>query len=102
MGWARTLLLGDIGNRLDIGDAERDIAELGRTLNDKTRRDASQDRRLEQLEAETYPDRRIRGREAESSWKPRAINSSCASRLSAVYSSPRACSRRRTWRSSRI
>ena len=53
MGWARTLLLGDIGNRLDIGDAERDIAELGRTLNEKTRRDASQDQRLEQLEAES-------------------------------------------------
>ncbi len=26
MGWMRTLLLGDIGNRLDIADAEREIA----------------------------------------------------------------------------
>lgn len=25
MGWMRTLLLGDIGNRLDIADAEREI-----------------------------------------------------------------------------
>ena len=28
MGWGRTLLLGDIGNRLDIEDTERDIAHL--------------------------------------------------------------------------
>jgi hypothetical protein len=28
MGWARTLLLGDIGNRLDIADAEAEIASL--------------------------------------------------------------------------
>lgn len=28
MGWMRTLLLGDIGNRLDIADAEEDIAHL--------------------------------------------------------------------------
>ena len=30
MGWMRTLLLGDIGNRLDIEDTERDIANLRR------------------------------------------------------------------------
>lgn len=28
MGWMRTLLLGDIGNRLDIEDTEKDIAEI--------------------------------------------------------------------------
>jgi hypothetical protein len=28
MGWGRTLLLGDIGNRLDIDDVERDVADL--------------------------------------------------------------------------
>jgi hypothetical protein len=27
MGWGRTLLLGDIGNRLDIEDTEQDIAK---------------------------------------------------------------------------
>ena len=32
MGWARTLLLGDIGNRLDIADTERDIAATKREL----------------------------------------------------------------------
>ena len=30
MGWMRTLLLGDIGNRLDIADAEADIERLRR------------------------------------------------------------------------
>jgi hypothetical protein len=28
MGWARTLLLGDIGNRLDIDDVERNVDDL--------------------------------------------------------------------------
>jgi hypothetical protein len=28
MGWMRTLLLGDIGNRLDIADAERNVSAL--------------------------------------------------------------------------
>ena len=52
MGWARTLLLGDIGNRLDIGDAEEDIAALRRTLKKKANTDRSQDARLEDLEQE--------------------------------------------------
>ena len=30
MGWGRTLFLGDIGNRLDIEDTERDIGSLKR------------------------------------------------------------------------
>lgn len=30
MGWMKTLLLGDIGNRLDIQDNERDIASIRR------------------------------------------------------------------------
>ena len=30
MGWMRTLLLGDIGNRLDIADTERNIEQLRR------------------------------------------------------------------------
>lgn len=32
MGWGRALLLGDIGNRLEIGDLERDVAEMKRQL----------------------------------------------------------------------
>lgn len=31
MGWARTLLLGDIGNRLDIADAENEINRIERS-----------------------------------------------------------------------
>ena len=30
MGWLRTILLGDVGNRLDIEDAERSIARMKR------------------------------------------------------------------------
>ena len=52
MGWARTLLLGDIGNRLDIGDAERDIAALRKSLRSKGRVDRAQDARLAEIEKE--------------------------------------------------
>lgn len=49
MGWGRTLLLGDIGNRLDIEDTEADIARLKRDLGRAYRKDASQDERLKAL-----------------------------------------------------
>jgi len=63
MGWARTLLLGDIGNRLDIADTETGINELRGRLtamrNERRRTDAHQDaqlanarQRLDELEAE--------------------------------------------------
>ena len=52
MGWARTLLLGDIGNRLDIGDAERDINSIRRELGRSRRLDDSQDRAIQQLQRE--------------------------------------------------
>jgi hypothetical protein len=32
MGWGRTLLLGDIGNRLDIEDTEKDIELLKKDI----------------------------------------------------------------------
>lgn len=32
MGWGRTFLLGDIGNRLDINDCEEDIRVLKQSL----------------------------------------------------------------------
>ena len=44
MGWMRTLILGDIGNRLDIADTEADIRALrnkhqagAKSLDEKTR-----------------------------------------------------------------
>ena len=52
MGWGRTLLLGDIGNRLDIADAESDIAALRERLHVKEHLDLNQEQRLERLESD--------------------------------------------------
>ncbi len=49
MGWGRTLLLGDIGNRLDIGDTERDIADLKRKNSIAFLKDMSQDQKIDAL-----------------------------------------------------
>ena len=52
MGWMRTILLGDIGNRLDIEDAEKSIGKVA----SKQRRTESQLRaknvRIDRLTAE--------------------------------------------------
>lgn len=52
MGWGRTLFLGDIGNRLDIADTERDIKSLHQKISNKSRMDQQQEARLEALELE--------------------------------------------------
>lgn len=52
MGWGRTLFLGDIGNRLDIEDTERDIDGLRRQLTSARSKDLSRDQRLTRLESE--------------------------------------------------
>jgi hypothetical protein len=52
MGWGRTLFLGDIGNRLDIADAERDIRSLKRELDAATRGRRTQDELVTALSAE--------------------------------------------------
>ena len=52
MGWGRTLFLGDIGNRLDIEDTERDIDALKRELGGSYRKDMSQDKKIEALARE--------------------------------------------------
>ena len=52
MGWMRTLLLGDIGNRLDIADTEQDISVIRGKLRQKRRIDASQDRAIAPLQKE--------------------------------------------------
>lgn len=52
MGWGRTLFLGDIGNRLDIEDTERDIASLRSRLGNQAGKDRAQDVRIVQLELE--------------------------------------------------
>jgi len=53
MGWGRTLLLGDIGNRLDIEATERDINDLKGKLSTSRRTDMSQDALLRVLVDET-------------------------------------------------
>ena len=52
MGWARTLLLGDIGNRLDIEDTEVEIDRVRRELHSSRNIDASQDAAIAQLQKE--------------------------------------------------
>jgi hypothetical protein len=52
MGWGRTLLLGDVGNRLDIEDCERDISELHRLLNEKRSTLHEQNDEINDLRAE--------------------------------------------------
>ena len=52
MGWGRTLLLGDIGNRLDIADTEREIADLKREVAGAFDKDMSQDEMIRRLIAE--------------------------------------------------
>ena len=52
MGWGRTLLLGDIGNRLDIADTERDVEGLRRRLHSKEGTDQAQNKRLAELASE--------------------------------------------------
>jgi len=53
MGWGRTLLLGDIGNRLDIEDCENAITRLRGRLKAQSTIDRCQDHELQALRAET-------------------------------------------------
>ena len=53
MGWGRTLLLGDIGNRLDIADTERDIASLKQEIANSFRNDMSQNEKIDMLITES-------------------------------------------------
>ena len=52
MGWGRTLFLGDIGNRLDIEDTERDIGSLKREIRGAFHKDMSQDKKIDTLISE--------------------------------------------------
>ena len=52
MGWGRTLLLGDIGNRLDIADTEREIAQLKREINVTLGIEMSQNEKIDALLSE--------------------------------------------------
>jgi hypothetical protein len=52
MGWARTMILGDVGNRLDISDCEQDIKVLKASLMEMHQDDRSQDQELANLRRE--------------------------------------------------
>ena len=49
MGWGRTFLLGDIGNRLDIADVEEEVQRLKRQIAQSTDADVDQDIAIERL-----------------------------------------------------
>ncbi|MCA9264683.1 MAG: hypothetical protein KDA60_12570 [Planctomycetales bacterium] len=49
MGWGRTFLLGDIGNRMDIDDVEKEVARLKHELAGAYELDVTQERRLAML-----------------------------------------------------
>lgn len=52
MGWGRALMLGNIGNRLDIEDCENEITRLKIRLKRKSRIDMSQDQLLKEVQQE--------------------------------------------------
>ena len=49
MGWMRTLLLGDIGNHLDIEDTGRDVARVRQELSRAYQKGHSRDQKIEML-----------------------------------------------------
>lgn len=52
MGWGRTFLLGDVGNRLDISDCEKDIQVLKESLMEMHHEGQSIDLELSSLQKE--------------------------------------------------
>ncbi|MBN8506395.1 MAG: hypothetical protein J0L58_18165 [Burkholderiales bacterium] len=52
MGWLNTLLLGDIGNRLDIGEVEDEVARMQAALQASWQHKARHEDRLARLERE--------------------------------------------------
>ena len=52
MGWGRMLLLGNVGQQLDIQDTERTLTQLAQQLREAGRFDQEVARRLDQLTAE--------------------------------------------------
>jgi hypothetical protein len=52
MGWMRTILLGDIGNRLDIADAEREISAVRAAHNKSVSGLRSRDQQIDAMRDE--------------------------------------------------
>jgi hypothetical protein len=52
MGWGRMLLLGNVGQQLDIGDLNKEIAGMRNAVASNEGVDREQERRIEQLHRE--------------------------------------------------
>ncbi len=52
MGWIRTILLGDIGNRLDIEDSEQEIERLKKAARWSDKKRIASEERLDTVVAE--------------------------------------------------
>lgn len=52
MGWGRFLLLGNLGQQLDIQDREREMSDLRSRVDSQWSQDMNQDAQIETLHAE--------------------------------------------------
>src|SRR5215203_3394238 len=52
MGWGRFLLLGDVGQQLDLRDQQADMQRLRASVSGQQHRDARQDEQIRQLQEE--------------------------------------------------
>jgi hypothetical protein len=52
MGWGRMMLLGNVGQQLDIGDVERAVGELQSALQQTESLDRQQERSIDDLKNE--------------------------------------------------
>jgi hypothetical protein len=52
MGWGRMLLLGNVGQQLDIGDMNNEVAAMQSALTENEQTDREQARSIEQLRQE--------------------------------------------------
>ena len=54
MGWGRMMLLGDVGQQLDISDMERAIGQMRADYERKRETDRRQERDIDKLERENH------------------------------------------------
>ena len=54
MGWGRMMLLGDVGQQLDIQDVGRAVGELQRFMDQTENMDRRQERSIEDLRRENH------------------------------------------------
>jgi hypothetical protein len=54
MGWGRMMLLGNVGQQMDIGDLENAVEQMRDEFADKEQVDRAQGRDIQQLQAENH------------------------------------------------